>query len=133
MQTDELERRLQSKKYYESIAFRIYKVLDKDGLSKRKIQKGKKFENHQLEAVGSVKTYISTRQVCRRFNLPAGDYVVIPACFDPDVDMGFLLRVFVEGEVKAATLEITKLNKKRMQGGIVISESANDGKKVRLT
>ena len=134
MQTELLKRILLRKKKQEAISFSIYKVLDKDGLSKKRIEHGKRFEDHQLEEVGSMSIYMASRQVCRRFNLPPGDYVVIPSCFDSDVDMKYLLRIFVEGK-ENSEFKASKLNKrkhKKVDDEVIVPEVPDEPPKVRI-
>ena len=110
MQCDLTKRRLTREKKEEAIAFTIYRIKDKDGIAKHRIEKAKKFLQDQLEEVGSYGTYMFLRQVCKRFSLPAGDYVIIPSCFHKDVEMKYLMRVFVEGNM-ANSLVVSNLNK----------------------
>lgn len=112
MQCELVKRRLTRGRKEEAIAFTIYRVRDKDGLSQHKIEKGKKFTEDQLEEVGTYGTYMFIRQVCKRFNLPAGDYVIIPSCFHKDVDMKYLMRVYTEGNLGSSVV-VSNLNKQK--------------------
>ncbi|KAM3606381.1 uncharacterized protein V6R79_015119 [Siganus canaliculatus] len=52
-------------------------------------------------AVAMSSTFINTREVCDRFTLPPGEYVVVPSTFQPHRNGSFILRVF--SEKQAAT------------------------------
>jgi len=129
MQLDTLKRRLTKAKPEEALAFAVYKIKNADAASK-KIEHGKKFTENQLEEVGRIKTYLYQRQVCKRFNLPAGEYVIIPACFDKDVNLKFLLRLFIEGAL-SDNAKITTLYKHK-KVDVVIPETNPEEKEKKI-
>merc|ERR1719499_2964166 len=70
-----------------SIGFRIYKVNTDDVTGSIK-------ENPS--PVGITKRYFNLREVSQRFELPIGDYCVIPSTFNSGEEGDFLIKVFVE-------------------------------------
>uniref|UniRef100_A0AAY4E745 Calpain 8 n=1 Tax=Denticeps clupeoides TaxID=299321 RepID=A0AAY4E745_9TELE len=76
-----------------SIGFAIYKVPDRNSLQTTKVLL-------RQRAVAMSSTFINLREVCDRFTLPPGDYVIIPSTFEPHINGSFILRVFSEKQAK---------------------------------
>lgn len=55
-------------------------------------------------AVAMSSSFINMREVCDRFKLPPGDYIIVPSTFHPHKNGSFILRVF--SEKKAATSQM---------------------------
>jgi hypothetical protein len=52
--------------------------------------------SNDLERIDSSGAYTNKREVSARFTLKTGVYVIIPSCYDEDVEGEFLLRIFTE-------------------------------------
>ncbi|XP_038162884.1 calpain-2 catalytic subunit-like [Cyprinodon tularosa] len=87
----------------ETIGFAIYKVPDQyKGC--HNVHLGPDILLRQ-NPVAMSSNFINTREVCDRFRLPPGEYVIIPSTFHPYKNGSFLLRVFSEKEASTSSLE----------------------------
>lgn len=72
-----------------TIGYAIYQCPDKDGHLNRDF-----FRYHA--SLARSKTFINLREVSGRFQLPPGDYILIPSTFEPHQEADFCLRIFSE-------------------------------------
>ncbi|KAM8712565.1 hypothetical protein ACLKA7_012977 [Drosophila subpalustris] len=75
-----------------TIGFAIYSLTDHD-LQNR--PQGINYFKYK-SSVGRSPHFINTREVCARFKLPPGHYLIVPSTFDPNEEGEFLIRVFSE-------------------------------------
>uniref|UniRef100_A0A673BEG6 calpain-2 n=1 Tax=Sphaeramia orbicularis TaxID=375764 RepID=A0A673BEG6_9TELE len=87
----------------ETIGFAIYKVPDQYK-GRSNVHLGPDVLLRQ-RAVAMSSTFINTREVCDRFTLPPGEYVIIPSTFHPHKNASFVLRVFSEKQAATSPLE----------------------------
>ncbi|XP_008844008.1 calpain-9 [Nannospalax galili] len=75
-----------------TIGYAIYQCPDKDEHLSRDF-----FRYHA--SLARSKTFINLREVSGRFQLPPGDYILIPSTFEPHQEADFCLRIFSEKKV----------------------------------
>ncbi|XP_039954339.1 calpain-A isoform X2 [Bactrocera tryoni] len=75
-----------------TIGFAIYHLTE-DDLHTR--PQGVNFFKYRA-SVGRSPHFINTREVCARFKLPPGHYLIVPSTFDPNEEGEFVIRVFSE-------------------------------------
>uniref|UniRef100_A0A3Q4AIV7 Uncharacterized protein n=1 Tax=Mola mola TaxID=94237 RepID=A0A3Q4AIV7_MOLML len=93
MQKDGRRKRRLNRKL-EPIGFAVYKVKGRSN-----VHIGPDVLLRQ-KAVAMSSTFINTREVCNRFKLPPGEYVIVPSTFEPHKNSSFLLRVFSEKQAE---------------------------------
>uniref|UniRef100_W5NF88 Calpain-2 catalytic subunit n=2 Tax=Lepisosteus oculatus TaxID=7918 RepID=W5NF88_LEPOC len=77
-----------------TIGFAIYEV-PKEFSGQRNVHLNRDFFlRHQSSARSE--TFINLREVCNRFTLPPGEYLIVPSTFEPQKNGDFCLRVFSE-------------------------------------
>uniref|UniRef100_A0A8C7LFS9 Calpain 2 n=1 Tax=Oncorhynchus kisutch TaxID=8019 RepID=A0A8C7LFS9_ONCKI len=77
----------------QTIGFSIYEVKYYSG--QRRVHLNKNFFLRNASAARS-ETFINLREVCERFCLPPGEYLIIPSTFQPNNNGDFCVRVFSE-------------------------------------
>ncbi|KAF3688220.1 Calpain-2 catalytic subunit [Channa argus] len=77
-----------------TIGFAIYEVPEEQR-GQRNIHLNKNFFLRNASAARS-ETFINLREVCSRFCLPPGEYLIVPSTFEPQKDGDFCVRVFSE-------------------------------------
>ncbi|XP_018522604.1 calpain-2 catalytic subunit [Lates calcarifer] len=87
----------------ETIGFAIYEVPD-EYKGQSNVHLGPDVLLRQ-RAVAMSSTFINMREVCDRFKLPPGEYVIIPSTFHPHKNGSFILRVFSEKQAATSPLE----------------------------
>ncbi|XP_002138194.2 calpain-A [Drosophila pseudoobscura] len=75
-----------------TIGFAIYNLNERELESR---PQGLNFFRYK-SSVGRSPHFINTREVCARFKLPPGHYLIVPSTFDPNEEGEFILRVFSE-------------------------------------
>jgi hypothetical protein len=110
LQTEQAQKRLETDGSYqnsnEAIYFSIYKVINPKDDNK---SSNKKYLDKDLREVANSDTYFYQREVSKRFELPADEYVIIPSLFKMNVKMKFVLRMYIETSL--ADVKVTELNK----------------------
>ncbi|XP_073412515.1 calpain-8-like [Dendrobates tinctorius] len=80
-----------------NIGFYIYQIPKEASFS---VQMGKDFFK-KYKDVGRTDNYTNLREVSKRFQLPIGKYMIVPATFYPAQEADFCLRVFTESDAEA--------------------------------
>ncbi len=78
--------------FYLSSGFAIYSLTDDNPQSPLPL----KFFKYNASVARSP-TFINLREVCSRFKLDPGKYVIVPSTFEPNEEGEFIIRVFTEG------------------------------------
>lgn len=86
-----------------TIGFAIYEVPD-EFVGQRNVHLDRNFFVRHASAARS-ETFINLREVCSRFCLPPGEYLIVPSTFEPNKDGDFCVRVFSEKQAEFQELD----------------------------
>ncbi|KTG01416.1 hypothetical protein cypCar_00028832 [Cyprinus carpio] len=86
-----------------TIGFAIYDVPD-ELAGQRNIHLDRNFFMRHASAARS-ETFINLREVCSRFCLPPGEYLIVPSTFEPNKDGDFCVRIFSEKQAEFQELD----------------------------
>ncbi|KAK1170959.1 calpain-2 catalytic subunit-like [Acipenser oxyrinchus oxyrinchus] len=86
-----------------TIGFAIYEVPE-EYAGKRNVHLSKNFFLRNQSKARS-ETFVNLREVCSRFKLPPGEYLVVPSTFEPHKNGDFCLRVFSEKQAETQELD----------------------------
>ncbi|XP_068607126.1 calpain-2 catalytic subunit-like [Brachionichthys hirsutus] len=81
-----------------TIGFAIYEVPEQFR-GQREVHLDKNFFLSHAQTAKS-ETFINLREVCSRFKLPPGEYLIVPSTFEPHLNGDFCIRVFSEKQTE---------------------------------
>ncbi|KAL5017976.1 hypothetical protein ScPMuIL_003698 [Solemya velum] len=85
-----------------AIGFDIYKVRNPQD---KPLGPDDNYTRYDLSRQAQSGKYQFYREVCRRFELPLGTYVIIPSTFDPNEEANFLLRIFTLKHIDSSVID----------------------------
>ncbi|OXB75282.1 UNVERIFIED_CONTAM: hypothetical protein H355_000834 [Colinus virginianus] len=85
-----------------TIGFAIYEASKFSGRTNIHLSKNFFLTNKAREKSN---TFINLREVLNRFKLPAGEYIVVPSTFEPNLNGDFCLRVFSEKNANSTVID----------------------------
>uniref|UniRef100_UPI003AB09BE3 calpain 2, (m/II) large subunit, like n=2 Tax=Centroberyx gerrardi TaxID=166262 RepID=UPI003AB09BE3 len=86
-----------------TVGFAIYEVPDEVS-GQRNVHLNRNFFLRNSSAARS-ETFINLREVCSRFTLPPGEYLILPSTFEPQKNGDFCVRVFSEKQADFQELD----------------------------
>ncbi|XP_066553110.1 calpain 2, (m/II) large subunit, like [Amia ocellicauda] len=86
-----------------TIGYAIYKVPSEVSGQRNLHLNQSFFQKHQSSARSE--TFINLREVCSRFSLPPGEYLIVPSTYEPHKDGDFCIRVFSEKQAEFQELD----------------------------
>uniref|UniRef100_A0A8P4K4G3 Calpain 2, (m/II) large subunit b n=1 Tax=Dicentrarchus labrax TaxID=13489 RepID=A0A8P4K4G3_DICLA len=90
-----------------TVGFAIYEVRTEEFQGQTQVHLDKNFFLTHAQTAKS-ETFINLREVCSRFKLPPGEYLIVPSTFEPHLNGDFCIRVFSEKQTE--TNQSTLLN-----------------------
>uniref|UniRef100_A0A8C2HS98 Calpain-2 catalytic subunit n=1 Tax=Cyprinus carpio TaxID=7962 RepID=A0A8C2HS98_CYPCA len=95
-----------------TIGFAIYEVSSRtpclEFVGQRNVHLDRNFFQRHASAARS-ETFINLREVCSRFCLPPGEYLIVPSTFEPNKDGDFCVRVFSEKQINVHYFNLFEL------------------------
>ncbi|XP_056615147.1 calpain 2, (m/II) large subunit, like [Triplophysa dalaica] len=86
-----------------TIGYAIYEVPD-EFVGQRNVHLDRNFFVRNAASARS-ETFVNLREVCSRFCLPPGEYIIVPSTFEPNMDGDFCVRVFSEKQAEFQELD----------------------------
>ncbi|KAJ8366097.1 hypothetical protein SKAU_G00149280 [Synaphobranchus kaupii] len=86
-----------------TVGFAIYEVPD-EFAGQRNIHLNRNFFMRHASSARS-ETFVNLREVCSRFSLPPGEYLIMPSTFEPQKNGDFCVRVFSEKQADFQELD----------------------------
>lgn len=85
IQTEKVKHLIKKSNPIESIGFKVYSIINEKTQNK--------YTSDQLKEIGSSGNYFESRQICHKFLVEPGNYVVVPSLFRKDRESKFVLRI----------------------------------------
>uniref|UniRef100_A0A8P4KE02 Calpain 2, (m/II) large subunit b n=1 Tax=Dicentrarchus labrax TaxID=13489 RepID=A0A8P4KE02_DICLA len=86
-----------------TVGFAIYEVRTEEFQGQTQVHLDKNFFLTHAQTAKS-ETFINLREVCSRFKLPPGEYLIVPSTFEPHLNGDFCIRVFSEKQTETKTI-----------------------------
>jgi hypothetical protein len=121
---DQTRKRLETNGAYEScnepLNLAVYKIVNKKKLNR--INENEKsnlntcYNSNDCVKIFSNRVYLTQREITKQIDLPMpGSYLIIPSLFEKNVEMKFLLRIFVQKPLKGNYVEQQQQQQQQQQ------------------
>lgn len=110
----------------EYIQFRVYKIINDQDAQDAKLHSRRLYAN-QLEQVAESGPYIDAREITTRFCAKAGNYLIIPSCYEADVAGEFLLRLFTEDLIADDHIAVLDKHKENLSSRDFLFDKVSTG------